>query len=103
MARSNRPELVKDNPPAPQMYVRRRNKGRTRRSLGAVEAGERDTVRHTLHRLAAAAEAFLEAAPQWKRAASARQTLEDALFHAQLVLSSDKTAVERPVRPSRDV
>jgi hypothetical protein len=92
MARSSRPELIKDNPVAPQMYVRRRIKGRAGRERGTSMAAERTELQHALQTLADAAETFLQATPQWKRAERERQALLDALTQAQLALSAESLA-----------
>ncbi|ALA58630.1 hypothetical protein [Nitrospira moscoviensis] len=92
MARSNRPELIKDNPVAPQMYVRRRTTGRGGGERSTSVAAERAELQQALQTLAGAAETFLQATPQWKRAERERQMLLDALTQAQLVLSAEGLA-----------
>jgi hypothetical protein len=87
MARSSRPELIKDNPPAPQVYVRWRKK---RDSLHLIKRGGGDQAVHeALRRVTEAAEAFVEAAPPSKRAAVERQALTDAIVQAQRLLSRE--------------
>lgn len=87
MARSSRPELVKDNPAAPQMYVRRRKK-----SLRAVPpASQNDAgLAESLQNLTEAAERFLSVVPRWKRVESERDALLDAITRAQLLLSVER-------------
>ncbi len=87
MARSNRPELVKDNPPAPQVYVRWRNR---RKSGSRTRAGnaEDSALREVLRRVTEAAQAFVEATPESKRAAVQRRVLAAALSQAHKSLLS---------------
>jgi hypothetical protein len=75
--------LVKDNPVAPQMYVRRRKK---RHATGGAPPSPHDIL-ETLQKLTAAAERFVNGVPQWKRMESERQALLDAITEAQLRLS----------------
>lgn len=96
MARSNRPELIKDNPVAPQLYVRWRKKQGSS-SVSATTSDE-EPLREALRSLAEAAEDFAKVAPQWKRADAERQALLDAITHAQLVLSSEGVPVGKPRR-----
>jgi len=95
MARSNRPELVKDNPAAPQMYVRRRKK-----SPRAVQPASDDpgTYADSLQTLTEAAERFLSAVPRWKRVESERDALLDAITQAQLLLSVERMPPRQSVR-----
>lgn len=87
MARSSRPELIKDNPPAPQVYVRWRKK---RNSLHLIKRGGGDRSLHeALRRVMEAAEAYVDAAPQSKRAAVERQALTEAIVQAQRLLSRE--------------
>lgn len=88
MARSSRPELIKDNPPAPQVYVRWRKRGHSDRHVIKRGSGDR-VLQEVLRRVTEAAEAFVEAAPHSKRAAVERQSLTDAISQAHSVLSGD--------------
>jgi hypothetical protein len=81
MARSRRPELEKDNPSAPEIYVGRRRKGRN--SGGADRTG----LVETLEQLTDAAERFVNRVPRLRKHEMERQALLDAITQAQLILS----------------
>lgn len=102
MARSRRPELEKDNPVAPQMYIRRRK--RTSPSQGASPSGPHDDapIGEALQTLAEAAERFVNAVPRWKRVDADRQALLDAITRAELLLSVERLPAKRPTRSSRE-
>jgi len=96
MARSSRPELEKDNPMAPQMYVRHASRqARTRGTIPSRSSGQAD-LSETLLKLTEAAEAFVNGMPRWKRMDAEREALLDAITHAQLILSREHSSVTMP-------
>jgi len=96
MARSRRPELEKDNPIAPQMYVRhasrqsRTGSGRPSGSHGQADLAE------TLLKLTEAAETFVREMPRLRRMDDQREALLDAITHAQLILSVEESSPKTP-------
>ncbi|BFU96943.1 MAG: conserved protein of unknown function [Nitrospira sp.] len=91
MARSRRPELEKDNPSAPEVYVGRRRKGKNLRGEGGTGIIE------TLEHLADAAERFVNRVPRLRKHEADRQALLDAITQAQLTLSVQIVSSHKPV------
>jgi hypothetical protein len=81
MARSRRPELEKDNPPAPEIYVGLRRKGRN------PGGGDRTGLAEALEQLTDAAERFVNRVPRLRKHELERQALLDSITQAQLILS----------------
>lgn len=81
MARSRRPELEKDNPSAPEIYVGRRRKGKN------PGEGGRTGLVEALEQLTDAAEQFVNRVPRLRKHEIERQALLDAITQAQLILS----------------
>ena len=96
MARSRRPELEKDNPMAPQMYVRQGSRqSRGRGGLASRSQGQADLA-ETLLKLTEAAETFVMEMPRLKRMDDQREALLDAITHAQLILSVEHSSPKTP-------
>ena len=95
MARSSRPELVKDNPMAPQMYVRHASRQARHGAMPSRSSDQADLA-DTLLKLTEAAEAFVNGMPRRKRMDAEREALLDAITHAQLVLSREHSSVTMP-------
>lgn len=93
MARSRRPELEKDNPIAPQMYVVRRRRRRLSPRAQEGSPDHQEALSEALQALADAAEQFVNAVPRWRKQDAARQVLLDAITRAQLILSVERMPV----------
>ncbi|HMU54663.1 MAG TPA: hypothetical protein PKA61_06640 [Nitrospira sp.] len=92
MARSRRPELEKDNPSAPAVYVGRRRKGKH------LHDGDGTGIVEMLEHLTDAAERFVNRVPRLKKHEAERQALLDAITQAQLILSVHMVSSHQPVR-----
>lgn len=90
MARFRRPELEKDNPMAPQVYVGRRRRSARSRDMSSSGANEQGRLEETLNTLTEAAERFVNGVPRLKRLGSERDALLDAITQAQLLLSVER-------------
>jgi hypothetical protein len=89
MAVFRRPELEKDNPIAPQMYVGpRRRRARLREASSALAPGQGDMA-ETLQALTAAAERFVASVPPSKKLQEERNILLEAIIQAQRLLSGE--------------
>ena len=89
MAVFRRPELEKDNPIAPQMYVGpRRRRARLREASSALASGHGDMA-ETLQDLTAAAERFMASVPPSKKLQEERSALLEAIIQAQQLLSGE--------------
>ncbi len=95
MARSQRPELEKDNPIAPQ--PRRRRPGRRPFRL---DTDEPITEGQALEALTAAAERFIDAVPHQPNLDAERQALIEAISGAQVVLSTNRSQASQAEEPS---
>jgi hypothetical protein len=83
MAVFRRPELEKDNPTAPQMYVGpRRRRAQLREASSALASGQGDMA-ETLQALMAAAERFVASVPPSKKLQEERSALLEAIIQAQ--------------------
>jgi hypothetical protein len=87
MAVFRRPELEKDNPVAPQMYVGPRRRRALLREASLSPASQQGDMAETLQALTAAAERFVESAPRSKKLLKERSALLKAIIQAQRLLS----------------
>ncbi len=87
MAVFRRPELEKDNPIAPQMYVGPRRRRALSREASLSPASKQRDMAETLQALTAAAERFVASAPPLKRLREERSALLEAIIQAQQLLS----------------
>ena len=89
MAVFRRPELEKDNPIAPQMYVGpRRRRARLREASLSPASRQRDMAER-LQALTAAAERFVASVPPSKKLQEERDALLEAIIQAQQLLSRE--------------
>ena len=89
MAVFRRPELEKDNPIAPQMYVGpRRRRALLREASSAPALGKVDMA-EMLQTLTAAAERFVASVPPSKKLKEERSALLEAIIQAQQLLSNE--------------
>ena len=86
MAVFRRPELEKDNPTAPQMYVGPRRRRALLREASLPPASRRG---ETLQALTAAAERFVASVPPSKKLQEERSALLEAIIQAQQLLSGE--------------
>lgn len=96
-----RPELEKDNPMAPQIYVgpRRRRAMARKASSGPMAAA--DGIATRLQRLVDAAEQFVHSMPPVQETNKERTALLEAISHAQGCLSIEDGPAARPRRVSK--
>ena len=83
MAVFRRPELEKDNPIAPQMYVGPRRRRALLREASLSPASRRGNIAETLQALTAAAERFVASVPPSKKLQEERTALLEAIIRAQ--------------------
>ncbi len=83
MAVFRRPELEKDNPTAPQMYVGPRRRRALLREASLSPASRRGNMAETLQALTAAAERFVASVPPSKKLQVERTALLEAIVKAQ--------------------
>ena len=83
MAVFRRPELEKDNPIAPQMYVGPRRRRVLLREASLSPASRRGNIAETLQALTAAAERFVASVPPSKKLQEERTALLEAIIQAQ--------------------
>ena len=89
MAVFRRPELEKDNPIAPQMYVGpRRRRARLGEASLSPASRQRDMAER-LQALTAAAERFVASVPPSKKLQEERDALLEAIIQAQQLLSRE--------------
>ena len=91
MAVFRRPELEKDNPIAPQMYIGPR---RMRALLREAPASRQGGMAETLQALTAAAERFVTIVPPSKKRQEERSTLLDAIIQAQQLLLGESLSLK---------
>jgi hypothetical protein len=89
MAVFRRPELEKDNPIAPQMYVGPRRRRALLREASLSPASRRWNMAETLRSLTAAAERFVARVPPSKKLQEERSALLEAIIQAQRLLSGE--------------
>ncbi len=83
MAVFRRPELEKDNPTAPQMYVGPRRRRALLREASLSPASRQRDMAETLQALTAAAERFVAKVPSSKKLKKERSELLEAIIQAQ--------------------
>ncbi len=82
-----RPELIKDNPVAPQMYVGPRR--RLARAASTSQVPTQGGMVELLQTLTAAAKGFVATVPASKKRQEERDALLDAITQAQRLLSGE--------------
>ena len=98
MARSRRPELEKDNPTAPQLYIGPRRRSALSRRAAASQTSTPNGMAAAMHTLISAAEEFVNGVPYVQELDRERNALLDAITQAQTLLSAEHTAVTRPAK-----
>jgi hypothetical protein len=83
MAVFRRPELEKDNPTAPQMYVGPRRRRALLREASLSPASRLGDMAETLQALTAAAERFMAKVPPSKKLQEERSALLEAIVQAR--------------------
>lgn len=83
MAVFRRPELEKDNPIAPQMYVGPRRRRALLRESSLSPASRQGDMAETLQALTAAAERFVAKVPPSKKLQEERSALLEAIVQAR--------------------
>jgi hypothetical protein len=89
MAVFRRPELEKDNPVAPQMYVGPRRRRALLREASLSPASKQGDMAETLQALTAAAKRFVGSVPRSKKLQKERGALLEAIIQAQRLLSGE--------------
>ena len=100
MSISRRPELEKDNPVAPQIYVGPRRKRALARKASSEPMAAPDGITTRLQRLVQAAEQFVHSMPPVQETDKERHALLEAISHAQGFLSIEDIPVARSRRAS---
>lgn len=98
MARSRRPELEKDNPTAPQLYIGPRRRSALSRRAAASQTSAPNVMAAAMHTLISAAEEFVNGVPYVQELDKERNALLEAITQAQTLLSAEHVAVTRPAR-----
>ena len=98
MARSRRPELEKDNPTAPQLYVGPRRRRALSRATTPSHPAAQDEIAAAMHTLMSAAEEFVNGVPYVQELDKERNALLEAIAQAQTLLSAEHVAVTRPAK-----
>lgn len=88
-----RPELIKDNPVAPQPYVSPR-RTRIRARAASAEATAPDEMKDTLMLLMRSAERFVDSLPASKNKNKELPALLIAMTQAERLLSAKQAAIE---------
>ena len=102
MARSRRPELEKDNPTAPQLYVGPRRRSALSRRAAASQTPAPNGMAAAMHTLMSAAEEFVNGVPYVQELDKERNALLEAIAQAQTLLSAEHVPVKRPARKAKD-
>ena len=89
MAVFRRPELEKDNPIAPQMYVGPRRRLALLREASLSPASRQGDMAETLQLLTAAAERFVTSVRPSKKLQEERSALLETIVQAQQLLSGE--------------
>ncbi|MEQ1793748.1 MAG: hypothetical protein ABL970_06100 [Nitrospira sp.] len=89
-----RPELEKDNPIAPQMYIGPRRKLAQLRHASSSRTPVPGTTQEALQTLIEAAERVANILPQSKKTDTARHALLDAIAQAQRLLAAKNAPAE---------
>jgi len=87
MAVFRRPELEKDNPVAPQMYVGPRRRRALTRAASTAQVTSQESVAEVIQRLTVAAERFVAAVPPARQSTRERKALLKAITLAQKSLA----------------
>ncbi len=87
MAAFRRPELEKDNPIAPQMYVGPRRRRALTKAASMPQVTQQESVTEVIQRLTAAAERFVATVPPAKRSTQERKALLKAITLAHKSLA----------------
>jgi hypothetical protein len=87
MAVFRRPELEKDNPVAPQMYVGPRRRRARTRAASTPQVTPQESVAEVTQRLTAAAERFVASVPPAKKSTQERKALLKAITLAHKSLA----------------
>ncbi len=82
-----RPELEKDNPVAPQMYVGPRRRHALTRAASTLRVASQESVAVVIQRLTAAAERFVAAVPPARQSTQERKALLKAIALAHKSLA----------------
>ena len=98
MARSRRPELEKDNPTAPQLYIGPRRRSALSRRASASQTPAPNGMAAAMHTLMTAAEEFVNGVPYVQELDKERNALLEAIAQAQTLLSPEHVAVTRPAK-----
>ena len=93
-----RPELEKDNPTAPQLYVGPRRRRALSRATTPSHPAAQDAIASAMHTLMSAAEEFVNGVPYVQELDMERNALLEAITQAQTLLSAGDVAVTRPAR-----
>ncbi len=83
MAVFRRPELEKDNPTAPQMYVGPRRRRALLREASLLPASRQGDMAETMQALTVAAERFVAMVPPSKKLQEERSALLEAIVQAR--------------------
>ena len=102
MARSRRPELEKDNPTAPQLYVGPRRRRALSRATTSSRPAAQDEIATAMQALMAAAEEFVNGVPYVQELDKERNALLEAIGQAQTLLSAEHAQAKQAVRRSKD-
>ena len=84
-----RPELIKDNPVAPQMYVGPRRRLALARAASTSKVPTQGDLVETLQTLTAVAKRFVATVPASKKRQEERDALLEAITQAQRLLSGE--------------
>ena len=98
---SRRPELEKDNPVAPQIYVGPRRRRAMARMASATPTVASKGIETTLQALVDAAEQFVNSMPPVQDPDRERTALLEAISQAQGCLSIEDGPMKRPRRGSK--
>jgi hypothetical protein len=98
---SRRPELEKDNPVAPQIYVGPRRRRAMAHKASSEPTAAPDGMATRLQRLVDAAEQFVNSMPPVQDTDRERTALLEAISQAQGCLSIEDGPVKRPRRGSK--
>jgi len=103
MSTLRRPELEKDNPVAPQIYVGPRRKRALARMTAAMPTQASPGIEAALQNLVNAAEAFAHSLPPTQETDRERQAVMEAISQAQTFLPIELSppTPDRPTSPPR--
>ncbi|MEK6804737.1 MAG: hypothetical protein AABZ34_19075 [Nitrospirota bacterium] len=96
-----RPELEKDNPTAPQLYVGPRRRRALSRATTPSHAPAQDAIAATMQALTAAAEEFVSGVPYMQDLDKERNALLAAIAQTQTLLATEHVTVTRAARTSK--